>query len=1020
MIFSNPSKYMLKYQKAKAKLVEYDVPHENYPKFNRDSNTLVFSTVYILSKYAEGVLTDDESVKSEFSPLLLSAAQYFDAAESSKDRSAHSADFLLSGASAYFFISDFGSAKVLNSKLGIRETAVGSAEYLLKLIFDYLFDHKNVFTPDQSLWGKVYRNFIACFSDTPIEKSMMHLLAEYRRQVYSDDDPYEIYCVDLLCAVIKIAFANSSWVFLPEYSNIELTDWMPYLKNKNAISILWPSQQLICRAGILKGQSAVVQLPTGVGKTKSIELILRAAFLSNRAKAAVIVAPLRALCNEITVDMLKAFNTSIRINQFSDVLQSDYEIDITDTTEQSIYICTPEKLSFIIHHQPEVIKSIQLFILDEGHMFDDGTRGARYEFLVSELKATLTPNQQIVLLSAVLSNADQVREWMFNETGSLATDPFIKSTAKSIGFTSVSKNIHYFSDDFSEEDFFIPKSIEITQLKKLKREKNIRFFPEGDDPKDIALYYAIRLCHNGGAAIYVNRVVSVSSVINRVLDLQRREYDFSGIQRQSDQTELMKLQNLFSVYYGNDSAYSISCMAGVLPHYANLPNGIKLSIEDAFRHQRVRVVVCTSTLAQGVNIPIRYLFITDYQDRYSNKKIRNFQNLIGRTARSGMYTEGSIIITSPKLYDERLTYIRGGIYHWNEFVEQFDPDSAEPCSSSILDSIRDFQIDYRLRCEKVFETMLQHIGGDKFVSAFEEDLKEQLCSTFPDLTESQQKEAFSCIHREVLLRKSIVEAIENHICFICAETPDYDIFEVSNNLCLNSLAFYLANETEKGELKEIFLAIARNLSKLNSSSIVRLSKCAVGTEVAAKIESWFLTCNLSERVFSENELLDMIVPLFVETHSAEQLPSSFADACRSWINGGNFTDILRITGEDKLSKAENLCGNTISFELNFLIGSICDLFEGTDDAFFDPIPTLQLLQRKIKYGVPSKTAASICEKIFNDQQLSISISEIIGDSEVDSDAIVGAILNKENEVIEFLKPFPTFFTDRIRFLSNSV
>ena len=1020
MIFSSLSKYMLKYQKAKAKLVEYDVAHEDYPKFNRDSNTLVYSTIYILSKYAEGVLTNDESIKSEFAPLLISAAQYFDAAESSKDRSAHSADFLLSGASAYFFISDFGSAKVLNSKLGIRDTTIGSAEYLLKLIYDYLFEHKKIFTSDQNLWGKVYRYFIVCFSDTSSEESMMQLLAEYRREVYFNDDPYEIYCVDLLCAVITIAFNNSSWVFLPEYSDVPLSDWLPYLKSKNAISILWPSQQLICRAGILKGKSAIVQLPTGVGKTKSIELILRAAFLSNRANIAIIVAPLRALCNEITVDMVKAFNTSIRINQFSDVLQSDYEIDITDSTEQSIFICTPEKLSFIIHHQPEVIKSIDLFILDEGHMFDDGIRGARYEFLVSELKAALSNDQQIVLLSAVLSNADQIREWMFAEAGMLATNPEIKSTAKSIGFTSASKNIYYFSDDFSDEDFFIPKSIEITQLKKLKREIKTRFFPEGDDPKDIALYYAIRLCHNGGAAIYVNRVVSVASVINRVLELQRREYDFSKIQSQSDQAELEKLQNLISLYYGNDSVYAISCMAGVLPHYANLPNGIKLSIEDAFRHQRIRIVVCTSTLAQGVNIPIRYLFITEYRDRYSNKKIRDFQNLIGRTARSGMYTEGSIIITSPKLYDERLTYTRGGKYHWNEFVEQLNPESSEPCSSSILDSIRDFQINYQLRCEKVFETMLQHIASDNFVSAFEKELKEQLCSAFPDLTELQQREAFSVIRREVLLRKVIVEAIENHICFICSETPDYDVFEVSKNLCLNSLAFYLANETEKAELKELFLAIAKNLSELDSSSIVRVSKCAVGMEVAAKIESWLHTSNLSDRAFTEEELLDMIVPLFIETHSSEQLPSSFLDACRSWIEGGNLTDILRITGEDRLPKAENLCGNTISFELNFLIGNICDLYEEPENASFDPIPALQLLQRKIKYGVPTKTAASICEKVFNDQQLSIGISEIIGDREVDSDEIIGAILAREQEVIDYLEPFPTFFTDRIHFLSDSV
>lgn len=38
MIFSNTSNYMLKYQKAKAKLVEYDIPQKDYPKFPLNSN----------------------------------------------------------------------------------------------------------------------------------------------------------------------------------------------------------------------------------------------------------------------------------------------------------------------------------------------------------------------------------------------------------------------------------------------------------------------------------------------------------------------------------------------------------------------------------------------------------------------------------------------------------------------------------------------------------------------------------------------------------------------------------------------------------------------------------------------------------------------------------------------------------------------------------------------------------------------------------------------------------------------
>lgn len=50
MIFSNTSNYMLKYQKAKAKLVEYDIPQKDYPKFPLNSNELSYPVVYILSR----------------------------------------------------------------------------------------------------------------------------------------------------------------------------------------------------------------------------------------------------------------------------------------------------------------------------------------------------------------------------------------------------------------------------------------------------------------------------------------------------------------------------------------------------------------------------------------------------------------------------------------------------------------------------------------------------------------------------------------------------------------------------------------------------------------------------------------------------------------------------------------------------------------------------------------------------------------------------------------------------------
>lgn len=146
------------------------------------------------------------------------------------------------------------------------------------------------------------------------------------------------------------------------------------------------------------------------------------------------------------------------------------------TLKATILICTPEKLSYIIHHQIEFLDGIGLYIFDESHMFDDGSRGTAYELLISEIRKHINAENQIVLLSAVLSNAEQIRQWLFNENGTLASDPAIKTTPKSIGFSSQTRDIHYYSEDSEQEDFYVPRSIEVNLLKNLEENERSVIF----------------------------------------------------------------------------------------------------------------------------------------------------------------------------------------------------------------------------------------------------------------------------------------------------------------------------------------------------------------------------------------------------------------------------------------------------------------------------------------------------------------------------------------------------------------
>ena len=1012
MIFSNTSNYMLKYQKAKAKLVEYDIPRKDYPKFPLNSNELSYPVVYILSRYAESVIENNVADMEEFSPHLVAASQYFDAAVGANDREEYDVDFLLSGAAAYFLSDDFGSAKVLCSEFFVRiNPEINEPQKITGNLLGYLLlnrdFHISVDTPNGE---KVCHSLLAYYNTGEGVEKIRGLLSEYRKAVYENDAPMEIYYVDILCAIVMVAFSKSSWILLPRYSELDQSLWSDYLKSPKAPRMLWPAQQLIGEKGVLRGQSAIVQLPTGVGKTKSIELVIRSSFASGRATTAIIVAPLRALCNEIANDMISAFGDEVLVNQFSDVLEEDFSLELFLSFKSKILICTPEKLSYIIHHQADFLDEIGLYIFDEGHMFDDGSRGAIYELLISEIRSHISGKEQIILLSAVLSNAEQIQKWLLGEAGVLASDSKIKATPKTIGFASQTKDIHYYSDDSAQEDFYVPRSIEVIALQKRPREKKQRYFPELTDAKDIAIYYANKLCKNGGVAIFANRTSTVLTVINRIIELRDRGCLLAEIKGNSDGKEMSRLAQLMSDYYGEQHPYTIACYLGVVPHYSNLPNGLRLSVEHACRNKALRLVVCTSTLAQGVNIPIKYLFMTSFMVARNSMRIRSFQNLMGRTARSGMYTEGSVIVTDPRLFDNKNNRKNGGNYKWNECIKMFDDSAAEPCGSSILSLVQDIRIDYETRVigAKVAQHIIDHYNEPDCFEQYVNKLTTALHKAYP------QKNASSIVE-SVMARKSIVEAIENHLCFVFSIDENADKQSIAADICKETLAYFMANDDEKALLEEIFNIITLKTNKIDYSQIKNYARTMIGIDSLLQIEKWIAENHLTRQNYTNEQLVEMIISFFQETHTLKKGTKCFADICQMWLDGCSFVGMYESTSLP-IADLEDICNKSISYELSFFVGSIIDIIEISDEDIVNPLPNLLRLQRRLKYGVKTETAVSICEKIFNDRFLANLLADEIGHDTIETNSIVGVIQSHKDDILDILSAYPTYFSERVQWV----
>ena len=400
--------------RARGKMYEYKVPSEYH---NKLPDNLVLEEVFPLAigmlgdfaaetarKYLnlpQGTSTTQEELK--FAATVLQA--YVD----SRLNDQFSFDLLLLGACAFYLSGMPGNAIVLTRRM--QEYEQIENEEMVSLIRWALGSPWAIEIPlvtdplAMRISSVLKRHFEVGVSADDVIKDIEKL----RRIYYQEGSARDLLLADLYGAIVLTRIERSTWTLLPKYSQIAIDSWRAYLTREAALKELWPSQRLLGDAGIFSGNSAVVQMPTSAGKTKATELVIRTAFLSGRAHLAVVVAPFRALCQEITNALKNAFiDDDVQINQLSDALQPDYLSEVlellgfVEVVKPHIIILTPEKFLYVLRQRPDLVEQIGLVIYDEGHQFDTGRRGVTYELLLTSIKRLLHANAQTVLISAVI------------------------------------------------------------------------------------------------------------------------------------------------------------------------------------------------------------------------------------------------------------------------------------------------------------------------------------------------------------------------------------------------------------------------------------------------------------------------------------------------------------------------------------------------------------------------------------------------------------------------------------------
>lgn len=1027
------SRVLLAITRSKAKMFEYGLPEREHIKIVRDPVRLLRLAVGMLGDLAAAVSRNGAGAArvTELSSSLQFAARYFDAYAASKLAQTGDAHLLVLASAAYYLCDLPGSASVLVSRVpSAPDLDASGLDCLLWWLLRGDFSSALEQTANSRYSDGISRvvHGLKTFYELGAEDDRQPRAAAValRETAYRDGTPRELLFADACCAIVIRRIENSARRTLPQYSGLPLEIWQPALGKKSFVRELWPAQRLLGERGILAGGSAVVQMPTSAGKSRATELVIRSAFLSGRASLAVVVGPFRALCHEIRENLARAFRgEDVNVNELSDVFQRDFDFDEL-VSGRVILVMTPEKLVYVLRLVPELAGRVGLLVLDEGHQFDTGPRGVIYELLVTSLKGMIPEMAQKVLISAVIINAADIAKWLTGDEGAVVAGADLLPTERSVAFASWKTQLgqlHFVSAENPDEDeFFVPRVIRSSSLALRRKETKARRFPEKGDGQSVALYLGLTLVRNGAIAIFCGRKDTATGLCEALVDVADRGLAMQMPVVFSDGPEVARLAYLYERNLGSATAAARAARIGAFTHHGNTPHGVRLAVEHAIKEGLGKFVLCTSTLAQGVNLPIRYLIVTTAQQGGEKIKVRDFHNLMGRAGRSGMHTEGSVLFANPEVYDAR----GGTESKWPEFKALLQVRNAEPCASTLLSVLGPLKSDggqVTLAIDPldfVRAYVADQEGGGTWVAAAATQLTRKWFAT-------------DTLRRQLAERRDILVAVESFLLAHWEEAGDGQSFGAGpvGELAKRTLAYHLASAEQRAQLLQLFELLAANVTaRVGDEERKQVyGRTLFGVADTVELEKWVAE-NL-ERIAGcddVDQLFDIVWPGIAarienDTFQKWRPVETREVFARGWLVGDSFGALhdsmtaasvrIGLGARPRKPKVEHIVEmgeNALGFDGAHVLGAITELFRllSPEEESRGVVPVLQTLQKRFKYGLPSDVSILLYEAGFADRSLASDLAVVVPG--ISSRAQLQAAMRLSREAVEdVLGNYPQYF-----------
>lgn len=1040
MLIGRKSEFLLKLTQSKSKMYEYDVPIEEHVRIDEDVTKLLLIAIGSLDEISNEIIQPEVKRTLEIDSKLIQdlhfSAIFFDSLISSKIVDPNNQDYYyLLGAVSYFFCDFPGSAKVmlsfLKSDISVEGGGFEKAIWYVLNGNETQLEGWRTASKLETITKDIVVEYFDYFSTGIIPNFENNL--DFFQEVLLKGTNREVFLCEILIALIKKKALDSALNLLPIYTDISAEKWKDEILLNGKLNELWPSQKRFGENGLFKQISGVVQMPTSSGKTTGVALIFQSLFLKRDGQLGIVIAPFRALCKEITRDLRDFFRNDMKVNveEIFDVPEKNEVTWESAEDENFIFVLTPEKFLFLLRNDPTILTDVGLIIFDEAHLFDDPHRGTKYELLISTVKKILPQDAQTILISAVVPNATIINNWINDDLGVVISDSTLKAVEKSIAFSDLygdSSRLTFLNPDNPDDAlFYVPRVLEIVKLGKIKHDKKEHFFPDIDfsnnsmrnnHNNDISIYYSLKLLPNGSVAIFCGQKTSIKSIIERIVELGKRQYDISAYIDACVENEHEKIASLLSQNLGEDSIYALGASLGVFSHHADIPMGVKYSIEYAMTKKMIGTVVCTSTLAQGVNLPIKYLIVSNVYQAGRKISVRDFHNLIGRTGRAGKYTEGSVILAEPFVYNHRST--RDGAKKWGNYQTLIDPNNSEPCESTITQLVRPVEIWFSKYFE-YFEIDLFDIFIDQYKDF---EIYTQRLNSLTEVFSRENPQKMGELESEITRTRTTLMEIENYIAGFMTE----EIFISPAEIAQETLGYFLANDEEKDRIISIFQAIYDYLSLLPPEEREHVSKESIGVFKSRKIFRW--VDNQIEDLLTiadSSQIIQIVMPHIFNNINLAVVrnimnPDWFLKICELWISGESYINILTICNESHMKimrrgrvaeitieEIFQICDKLFSYECLLPLAAIVSNLSEFDE--FEGETLFNTFSKRLKYGLPDEKTVKIFELGFSDRYIAQQIALEVPMNYKKKSQIRRYLRMNREYFRQILQRFPTYFLD---------